>query len=251
MFDRVLRKHAALNVICIPRDLDEYRRDYAELKGKRVEMYDNTDKVARAYWDFFYGWSTLRNANDYAEHMTFNREVGGRDDFMSYVWQDDGSTPSDLRHYISKLAHKLYDLQMRQDDHAQLPGVFNFAGHVAMADYVLIGDRVNPKARAVQWPFFDPGNSSEHLSKVLHEIGVNDAKLCITNINDHDGLYFAHACIGYGMKPIVLGLDALKRFNKELPRYKEDVAIVWHPSFARRFHHHDDAYHNALRSVLK
>lgn len=253
MFDRVLRKHAALNVVCIPRDLNEYRSDYAELKGKRVEMYDNTDSVARAYYEFVHGKHAVTVpdlANDYFSHMLMKREAKNRLDFAHYVWQEDGHNEHEMKRYIGFIGSRLRTLQLGQDDRAQLPGIMNFAGSMGMGDALLIGDRVNKKSRAVAWPFFEPGNSSDHLSKVLHDIGVNDAKLCITNIHDDHGAYFVNECYGRGMKMVVLGHDADKTFRKTFPQMKDDYSLVWHPSHARRFHHHDRDYHESLRSVL-
>lgn len=157
MLDRVGLTYGALNVVCLPPSLEEHRARFAKLKSEREEMYDDVDAVTKLYIDLWEGAAIERPAT-YVDALIAGGGVKYRNDFVDYVWQRDGATPSALEEYCYGLTRKvtaLRDLQYHPALHGDASRVL---GHVALADHVVWHD--DPVAvtdkyfRALNWALY-------------------------------------------------------------------------------------------------
>ena len=87
--------------------------------------------------------------------------------------------------------------------------------------------------RAVSWPFYDFGNSSEFFASVLHDLSFDETRAVYVNAHDGNGPLFVNDCIRAKpyIKVICLGNDSYNTMSA----FTRRITKVMHPSFAKRF----------------
>lgn len=239
MMDRVLLKHSALYVLCIPtsRDPMEVARRHAEMKGQRVEMYDGgMEKIAQKYIDLYYGKEPPSEGWEHDDYNTWLMAQGGmrkRLDTLVY----------DMSHYmgckqgefIDELLGNLHVHQKAQFQpaHGLLPQPL---GHARTAKFLFIGEKLKPKTKGLEWPFYEYRNSSLFLTQALHLANHDETKAMWVNACDPGGEDIAHLLSSrYQLKVVALGMQAQYLAEDLHRRWKVKYHCCRHPQYAKRF----------------
>ena len=160
MCDRVAKKFGVIYVYCLPDDVQSAVANHAELKQHREEMYDDIEAVADLYLKLWDGDSTHENKNQYIDQVIRNGGMTTHPDTMKY-------TISEWGHCMDLFIERVWAMSKAWRG-MQLPDLlkydnWNMLGHAACADYLIVGERVNPKFRELYWPFYDYGLSLIHI----------------------------------------------------------------------------------------
>ena len=231
MMDRIARKHGAVYVYCLPDDMVEYKKRFDKLKTERSEMYDSVTGVATRYLSLWHGYKEHPDTENYADMLTRTGGVQNRADHVKYTIETWGNKLDLFTDYVAQRADSLYKSQLPDSmDHP------NFLGHIAEAQYLMVGERVNPKYNNLEWPWYDYGNSSLFLAEALHVIPAHENLFVWANAINHDGSrnkLIERACeYKPELKAVAVGKVALTHLNKAGIEVHEHVR---HPAFVRRF----------------
>ena len=250
--DRVLLRHRALHVLCLPRDHSVVVKNHAERAAKGGELYGTILDVAARYEDLYSGSIVRPIDGDYVEQLSARGGVFARHDWVRYDltrWP-----PSQLHQFASHLVRELEHLRtpvLAQDarllDHAYP----NLVGSHQTAKFLLVGEELGDKGRSgMPWPFCANDQSPEYLNRALSKIGFDETRAIWTNARTPDqwlprlrewSQHYRPELI-----PVALGRVA-ERYLKNAGF--KNVHHVRHPQHARRFDHHGQ-YHEELRGVL-
>lgn len=232
--DRVARKFGAIYVCCTPDNAEEVISRHQQLKGIREEMYDDITQVAKLYVDLWWGKADWPDGGQYLDQLIANGGIRWRPDTARYSTAD----WSNIDHYVDQLADQASDWRKKQWDRALHYHYWNILGHIKTAEFLVVGERVNPKFRELFWPFYEYKNSSLYLTKIFHELNLEETDFMWANIFDHHGNVDGNLTelleIKPSLKVVPMGKEAasvLKRLN--VPIHYE----LPHPSWAKRFGH--------------
>lgn len=228
--DRVLLKHAALHVMCLPDDRDRVVAQFERLKNDRFEHFDSVDEVTQRYWDFWFGNKESDPLENYATLLAYYGGVRQmRHDWIRYDFHRDGD---DMDLTCRALLLKLASLRRHQHQPALSPRHPNILGYLPTADVLFVGERLGDPDGPTQWPFYARGQSPEYLNHALALIGWNEAKGMWTNIQHDD----QHVSAVMAAKPELKLVPLGKVPERLCERLGYDVSrAVPHPQWERRF----------------
>ena len=217
MLDRIALKHGLIYVVSFSENIREHLNAYEALKESRSEMYKDFAPVVVEYhklWDKVKTWP-------HTIHYDYLK--------------------NDRAGFIDRLLAKLESWREAQDPMILDAGNYNVTGHISSANYLLVGDRVNPrKIVRPWWPFHDYADSSLHLAKSLERLGFQEHEFIYTNYmtSSKETRHLMHT---YDLKLVALGHEV---FNKVIDGFggsgkawkilKNPQQVV-HPAFDRRF----------------
>ena len=231
--ERVLLKHAALYVMVLPGDLAALERRFDARQRAGGEDFPTVTQVARRYARLWYGDVVAGNLDGtYVDQLT---KLGGVSKLPHWFRYDFNAAP--MREQADAMVHKLQVLRKLQLQEALSPAFHNVTGHIHLAKYLFVGDKLGDPGGPTQWPFFGRVRSSSFLNASFHKIGFPEHKAMFTNINDdnRDALDKILAKKPE-LKVICLGNDAQRGV---LAKYGKMIkSKVYHPSYARRFMHY-------------
>lgn len=241
--DRVLMKHGAVYVLCVPSDYEGQLARHHRLKGERQELYHSITGVVQFYADLRYG-NVAQPGFDYCSQLARRGEFYSRPDVMMYDIDTDGSK---LKEYCERVVDHVgwwrgYQYPVALESKNQ-----NLTGHAYNATHVIVGEAPGPGAHPrVRWPFVcnKKMSAAVFMNQTLHKLDVDETKLIFTNATGYpdNHLRMLAAC---GLKFICLGRVA----EREVTRlgHPRHVTIV-HPQHARRFGGpHDEAIRRYAR----
>lgn len=233
MIDRIVRKHSGVYILTL--SPEGHKERFQQLKSEREEMYDDVEAVRIRYEQLYHGGFAIHD-RDYAQQLSVHG-MKYRHDVLGYRYDVEGK---DMDKYMNILAAALMERQMTQYEPALNLKATNFAGHLGDAELIIVGDRTNSKMRAIDWPWYDVGNSSLFLSECLHEMHFDETRAVYINANSGNGGLFIGDCLRRNpyMKMIVLGQLAFDTI-KEL-RMDNNISRCMHPSAAKRFNKRDE-----------
>jgi hypothetical protein len=205
-YDRVLLKHAAIHVLCLPESVD------AAVEAHRANLdpdhpYDDANfrKVVQRYMHFGYGYSSTADmvgaprVPDYAhDFATCGGVFKERADWVPYRICQEGQ---DMPSFMLSVLDRLHFRRSAQFPAALALANANWGGYAQTAKWVIIGDKASSKALA-PWPFYDYSGGSLYLTEQLALIGVMEHDLVWFNC-DEDLTVFNQA------KPSILKLPVL------------------------------------------
>jgi hypothetical protein len=124
-------------------------------------------------------------------------------------------------------------------------------GHLATAQYLFIGDQVNPKYHNLHWPWYDYGHSSLYLAEALNRVPASEELFMWANAYNADGspnelvnkLLWQHP----KLKVICAGKKSLDHVVSQGWTIFEHIK---HPSYMRRFEGHVDKMREVLRHAI-
>ena len=124
----------------------------------------------------------------------------------------------------------------------------NVNGNIAEADFLLVGDRINPRfAHFEHWPWYDCAASAFFITSQLHHLGISESRLAWTNAHHPTDAHVHREIVKHKRMDIVaLGREAEKTLKAQgiVPKFS-----VPHPSWASRFGKQHD-YREILSSVF-
>lgn len=249
VLDRILMKHAALTILCVPSDLRGHEARWARDRaaGKR-EMFDRVREVIVAYYDLARG-NVERGGDGYTDQLS--RYSGGlRNRFDVLVYDLDRDTPE---RFTTQMLTKLERLRAYR-----LPGALayrrqNLLGSDAAARVAIVGDRVSPSHdyRYPYWPFVSPNfadGSTGYLNRALHDLRFDETRAVWTNANEPRDDWLDALLARPELRIVALGTKAAETLKK---RGRDPDRWLCHPQSWRRFHYHDRAgYARVLREAL-
>lgn len=245
--DRVIMKLCGVYVMCVPNPESATARHKRSF-DMRSEMYDpdiRITQVAQDYWGFTHGLDFSEGkypATDYVGTY-INSDNGGfkhRRDVVSYDIDKDGA-------YLPRIIDAMLDVSFARQRH-QVEWARernNMVGHVADADVLFVGDKINPAKRGV-WPFVDYGASSRVISKVLHDLDFYEPRGVWVNGCDADNTIGEIVAAMPRLKTVIaLGNNAAASCGEAGIPHK----CVYHPSYVGRFQKHTE-FASQLKSLL-
>lgn len=230
MCDRVAKKYGAMYIYCLPDSVEAAVAHHAKLKATREEMYEDISDVASLYLKLTGGESTHEDDGQYIDQLIRTGGVQWHDDVMTYTISEWGHC-MDL--FIERVAQRMDAYRGLQYQPALEYDNWNMLGHMNSAEYLIVGERVNPKFRELYWPFYDYGNSSLHLTQAMHKLNLDERLFMYCNAYDHDGKYnwmIDDLLDQANLKIITLGQiaeNAMSKHNVHAP--------LPHPSWIKRF----------------
>ena len=235
--DRVLLKHAAPTILCSSQLVPATQR-HAKLCRERPEKFTtHMGDVVQKFLDIMDG--VLMKTPDY--RATFSRAAIDRPDIWTYSIEAvlSASLPERVLAWMDSY-------QAMQYKPALDPRNQNVLGHLTMADYLFVGDAVNPVWPRLRWPFYEHANCSLYLAQVLHELNFDESRAMWTNVNC-DEQHVTQILEAKPLKVIAMGALADRSLNKLGVKH----VLVNHPQFARRFMRNSDDYKTQLRAALQ
>lgn len=247
MFDRVLRRFGALNVICCPTDAKRHLGIYAKnIDGDHPYKLNQLEKIRIGYLDVLKG--ATRNLifadKSYGKFLIKHPMLVRGDTFHYDMFEWTGLDPTHL------IMNMLSQVQERQPAWVYNPDETNLAGAVTVqTKYVLVGDQTNPrKLKHKPWPMFDAGSSSYFLCEALDEADIPETDICVVNgcvHNPHKIPFIstmANVLVSvHGLKPIAMG-------NRASDAIRGAHYVIRHPSYAKRFNVRN--YSDTLKGAL-
>tara|TARA_X000001382_G_scaffold52201_1_gene35601 strand:+ start:3480 stop:4484 length:1005 start_codon:yes stop_codon:yes gene_type:complete len=230
MADRIARKFGAVYVYCLPDN--KHAKRFEELKKKRYEMYTDMSKISELFNKLWYGDKEHTNTTNHIDFLIRSGGLQNRDDHIMYKISEHG-------HYLDLFAERVIDLAKIRREQQYQPALdyeeWNMLGHLDKAEYLIVGEQVNPKHRELFWPFYEYGNSSLYLAQSMHDANIPEETIMFCNAYDHDqqiNKHIATLASSGKLKVVTLGGHAADTVaelgvipHKELP----------HPSYAKRF----------------
>ncbi|MCA6334070.1 MAG: hypothetical protein IM664_05575 [Phenylobacterium sp.] len=241
--DRLLQKHAALHVLCLPPDVETaVRRHRANLDDNHAYDDERFAEVVRRYLDFGYGAQDDRRTmyekyDSLTDYYALNGGILSRGDWVNYCIDTYGH---DMEGYVQFLLDELAGLRAEQPDWLLDPHHFNWLGYHGDTTYngqpkiLFLGEKVNQKSRVVAWPFYDYGNSSLFLTKVIHDLRLDERQCCFMNAYDHfdrEAFMKGAGIDCYSFTIVPLGRIAANFMDLRL----RPGPSAYHPQFAKRF----------------
>lgn len=124
----------------------------------------------------------------------------------------------------------------------------NLNGNIAEAEYLLVGDKINPRFRHFNhWPFHDDAASAFFITSLLHLLDVPETRLAWSNARGPDAEVLVQFTQHRRFNVIALGKEAAK--GLESMGIVPTVSIP-HPSWARRFNKRNE-YLDSLATIFK
>lgn len=227
IIDRIVRRFGGLYILT--QSPEGHREKFDKLKAEREEMYDNVEQV-RIRYDMLYEGGFAGHDRDYVQQLSVDG-MRFRNDVMPYRYDIEGQH---MDAYLDMVQGALEQRQMTQLPEALSLNHSNFSGHLGDAEIIFVGDKTNSKMRAIEWPWYDFGNSSEFFADVLHELLFKEARAIYVNANSAGGGLYINDCLRVKpyMQVVALGNAASSTLKYYcLKSWKE----VMHPSYAKRF----------------
>lgn len=224
--DRVILKHGGIYVYCLPENPRDHLCAYEALKATRPEMYNDILPVVIEYHKL---WEKVKEWPHVHRYDWFKHTESGENSIQTF-------------------AAKIYEAASHRCEVQWKPGLSfqqrNFCGHLDSAEFLLVGDRTNPKKRRGNWyPFVDYSGSSLHLTKILEKLNVPEHKLAWTNYNNDDGDVFHQLVTIYSLQVLFLGSTLFDQAAKKLPKFKAmpNLLVInggrstYHPAYDLRW----------------
>lgn len=227
IMDRIVRRFCGLYIIT--QSPKGHRERFEELKSERKEMYEDVDQV-RIRFDMLFEGGFAVHDRDYAQQLSVHG-MRHRNDVLPYRYDVEGQN---LDVFCDMAASVIEHRQMRQLPEALRLEHENFAGYLGEAKIIFVGDQTNSKLRALNWPWYDFGNSSEFFADCLHEMLFDEQQAVYINANSPNGGLHINDCLRMlpFLKVIALGESASKTLDYYcLVKHQ----TIMHPSYAKRF----------------
>jgi hypothetical protein len=228
VLQKILNKHAVITVLCLANP-DEAQARYLELRADRKEFDEvKNDEVARQYQR---AWMQGEPTHSRVSYLDDIADLGGmikRLDCLSYTIGCEGAN---IDRFIDLLLKAVGGWRKAQYQQALDFNTRNFAGHIANAKFMLVGDRVNHKDYKKCWPFSAYKNSSLFLARAMHNLNLDETEFVWTNAICEEKHIIPVLRLKPSLKVIALGCEA----SGELSKMKIEHKSIDHPAYSLRF----------------
>jgi thymidylate kinase len=188
-YDRVLLKHGAIHVLCLPESVE------AAVEAHKANLdpdhpYDDTDfkKVVQRYLHFGYGYrntSDMQAAPREPDYCHDFATCGGvfkeRSDWVPYSIAKEGR---DLAGFCKNVLAKLHIQRSLQVPAALKFANQNWGGAPILAKWILVTEENTNSFKKVGWPLYDYAGGSLYATEMLASLGVMEHDLVWFNCHD-------------------------------------------------------------------
>ena len=239
--DRIVRRFGGMYILT--QSPEGHREKFNQLKAERREMYDDVDQV-RIRYDMLYEGGFAGHDRDYVQQLSVNG-MRFRNDVLPYRYDIEGQS---MDVYMDMVWSALDHRQKTQLPEALRLDHKNFAGHLGDAEIIFVGDKTNSKMRAIEWPWYDFGNSSDFFAGVLHDLLFDEQRAIYVNANSSGGGLYINDCLR--VKPYMTVVALGKAASDTLGYYclKKPIEVM-HPSYAKRFNKRDE-FMQQLKGII-
>lgn len=254
-FDRLMLKHCALNVLCVPSNIAEHKKAFDKIREERHEEFKDITPVLHFYQDVVKG-NLMSHARDYGSQICQFGDYGIRPDVHIYDrFKTLGS--KSLKKKVQEILSQLATLREMQFSPALKPEMTNFQGHARFANRIFVGEDLSPRGANWPWPWFWPESmdgSGKYFNDLLQEVGFNEINAVYVNaLQTPDVLPGLINFIDYVRTPgkvtyVALGKKAAKRLE-ELG-VSDKMTILRHPQYVKRFTPNDTTYKKELINAI-
>ncbi len=177
--DRILKKHCAAYVMCVP---SNYLEHVARHKKRINHPYPDITGVIQFYSDLVYG-NLAQPGTDYASQLARRGDFLKRADTMIFDMDHDGDDGMDK--VLKQIVTRVRWLQFQQFDGARNPYNNNITGHAFDATHVIVAEApgCHPLFRGVGWPFTDRSGPAHFMNQALHYLDADESKLIFTSVH--------------------------------------------------------------------
>ena len=257
-FDRLFLRSAALNILCVPVDIDEHLSRFKQHKEQRYEMFDleAVHKVIR-----YYRWlagnldekELSRSVTNYA--AVLREAVVNRPDYRVYDLEADGKDVAGYCRFMLEYLGLMRDQQYIAGLDEKTP---NFAGFTEMAKILMVGERAGNKDQRgkIRYPFCsrdDQLSSALWLNRALDNLNISEHELCWVNAFDESWTETSTELLelldekNYKWEKIVaLGQTAATHLSRCGLKEDKDFVKIPHPQWARRFRYRDHQWYTQI-----
>lgn len=224
MLEQIILKHAGLEILCLPKDLEAHLGLFKRIKEQREEMYSSISNVTLEYHKL------ADKIKDWPHVVRYD---------MFDV------SPGELPVHVQSLLGRLQALRESQPEWILDPSNYNITGSLDAAKYIFVGEKTNPNKRHGNWyPFVDYQGSSLHLHKMLCELGVQPHEVMFTNyLQSPDELNKLIPM--YDLHPFVFSRDAFGKWMNDhggMAKMRKQangltISTLGHLNNARQFFH--------------
>lgn len=235
--DRVLRRAAALTVLCVPADQERQARDWALGRSTgKPEHFHEVQEVIALYADLARG-QLAKPGSGYLAQLTRFGDFTRRDDVVVY---DRYAHEGRADRFAERAVRYLQLLRSTAPPSGLVSARYNLVGRVdprAAKRVLLVGDAISPAwdPRWPRWPFVDRDarlSSATWLNRALHSLGWSETSFAVTNANEPDDHLPELLRGGRFTSVVALGARARQRVGG-----LADAREVPHPQWHRRFKH--------------
>lgn len=248
--DRVLRRHGALTVLCVPADAraqeERWRR---ERDAGKHEHFDRVREVISLYAELAHG-NLAYPGGGYLDQLVRFQDFTARDDVVVYDL-DAYRGPRGIAAFARQALQQLEYLQR----HVVPVRGDNLVGRVSHRGCLLVGEGPSPwcdrNPHVPRWPWCDRDDhlsAATWLNRAVHHLALREDRLAFTNV-EGDFSYLPELLWHHeGSRVVALGNVAYRRI-RDLGGTAE---MVVHPSHHRRFNHADgpEGYARLLREAM-
>jgi len=244
--DRLLIKHAAINVVAVPSNRNAHNDDHKRLSQSRHEEFSDITGVI----DWYASLDDDQNSggidwiNCYGNQYLRLNNLSNRPDYLFYDYMTHGQ---DIERFSKILLDRLKMWRESQWPKLLDPDFKDIVGHVHSSSIVFIGERLSDKT---EWPYPFLWNESNkgaahYFNSMLHAGAFNElTALWVNAENETNALadlcrYLVEQGLNLDYKLICLGNVAVSMVQKLGGLHPEwifkDVVKVRHPSYVKRF----------------
>lgn len=232
-FDRMWRTHAAVYVMCVPKDM---LKQHARWKSDRVTgrpeycTAEQALKVMSRYHALMHKSGCAPDEEIYVNLLTCNGQFSSRDGVHLYDMHVD-----DTERAVDDVSRAVFQRRQRQITPVLDGRMPNFVGYRPTLATLFVGEELSPRAPA-PWPFFwdDSNSAATYLNKAIQHLHLNEASLGFTNAKaaaSSGSLSAVLSQLPRGLKIIALGRKAEKALNT----IGREHSHIEHPQWVRRF----------------
>jgi hypothetical protein len=184
MLERLILKHAALEVVCLPKDIHRHLDEFQGLRKHREEMFTDIGPVVIEYhklWDKVRDWPHIRR-------------------YDLHEW-----SLGRVADYATDILQQLQEWRDEQHPMALDPSNYNLCGHLSPAEFLFVGNSRHQRKEA-WYPFVHYGTGSLNLAVVLDQLGIEEHR-CMWTSYLVDPAATEDLIPKYDLQPIVFGRD--------------------------------------------
>jgi len=258
--DRVLRKHGALYVLCVPSDVNAQLKVHADRWAAGTEKFRSISKVIQLYHEVTHGNRFAGQVPGYLGTLTRKNHFNLRDDTFVY----DYTSPSysqvsgGIKRAADRIIGQLAYVRDKQFEHCLNYTTQNINGRPRTGtdqELLFVGEQVSPQVKPGQptWPFVwnDQLSAVTYVNAALQLLDFDETLGIWTNARpsftkEADDRMRRILFTRKWRKVIVMGRVALDAYGGR----GQNTVHLPHPQFHRRFHHDPMEYAKIIREAI-
>lgn len=214
-FDRMLIKHGAMNVLCVPNDIKAHLANFNKMREEREEAFKDIEDVVRYYADLTRG-NLVETGDSYGDQFVRHGDILSRPDFIQYDMFEYTEAVED---FVAILLKRLKKVRKTQLEHMLNPTMFAGVGNVGYANVAFVAD-FGSEGSIYPWPTVT--REVSEFNQMVHDMGLNELDVVYIDTSREEAEKLACACDAKNIKFIALDEEAAQ-WCKEIELVHPDV----------------------------